>query len=674
MKYSLKWLNDYCAISVKPEELAHIITFLGLEVESIEEYKDDYILDVDVTPDMAHCLSMVGLAREIAIGTGGQFKIPKPKYKTETRDDPGIEVIVDNPDLCPLYIGRVIEGVTLGAGPGWMGERLEAAGMRPLDVIVDITNYVMLETGQPFHAFDKSKLAGGKIIIRRAKPGEPITLLDETELELCEDDLVIADAERPIAIAGVMGGIGSEIDANTEDIVLEIAHFEPTSVRRTAKRYDLATESSYRFERGVNPDGVLAASDRAVALFEELAGGTVIAPTATAGETDWPMLELALRTERVNTILGTRLTTDEVGDILNRLDMDVEPAKDGVLAVKPPGYRRDLTREIDIIEEVGRVYGFNEIDSTLPTDDFMPPFHIEREEIFNTIRDTLVGSGFYEAYTDGFTDAERLVRYGVAENAVAMQNPLSANLTHLRPAIWPMLAEVADRNGRYGETGVLLFELGTVFYGAKKAKLELYDIERKGVGEEVHLGLIGGGDYGDYHWQEGQTKIDFFFIKGVLARLSEALRLPEPIFDGEKVIIGDIAGTFRYVNVESLGYDLVAVELDITPLLKSGVAPFSSLEPIPRFPGVERDLALLVNATLPSAELIEALEGSDDTLESVGIFDLYEGKGIPGSKKSIGIRLRYRADDRTLTDEEANEARERALRIIDDKFNAELRQ
>jgi phenylalanyl-tRNA synthetase beta chain len=546
--------------------------------------------------------------------------------------------------------------------------------MRPLDVVVDVTNYVMLETGQPFHAFDKAKLAGGKIVIRRAKPGEHITLLDGAELELCEDDLIIADAERPIAIAGVMGGIGSEIDANTKDIVLEIAHFEPTSVRRTAKRYGLVTESSYRFERGVNPDGVVAASDRAVALFEELADGTILAPMAVAGETNWPMPRLELRTARTNAILGTALTTDEIGGILGKLDISVESARDGVLTAQPPGYRRDLTREIDLIEEVGRVYGFNEIESSLPTGKFMPPFHVDREEVFGVIRDTLVGCGFYEAYTDGFTDAERLERYGVADCAVALQNPLTSNLTHLRPAIWPMLAEVADRNGRHGETGVLFFELGTVFYAAKKAELGLYGIERKGVGEEVRLGIIGGGDYGDYYWQEGRTEIDFFFIKGVLARLSDSLRLPEPVFEGENVVMGDISGTFRTVNVENLACDLVAVELDITKLLKSGITPLSSLEPTPRFPGVERDLALLVNAAVPAAELIEALEGSDDNLESVGVFDLYEGKGIPSGKKSIGIRLRYRAEDRTLTDDETNQARGRALRILEDKFKAELRQ
>lgn len=674
MKYSLKWLNEYCPVSLPPGELAQIITDLGLEVENIEEQGDDYILDVDVTPDMAHCLSMAGLAGEIAAGTGQTLKLPQPGYKVAERDDPGVEVIVEDPDLCPLYVGRVVEGVNIGSGPDWMGKRLEATGMRPLDVIVDVTNYVMLETGQPLHAFDKAKLAGGKIVVRRAKKNEPITLLDGSELKLCIDDLVIADAERPIAIAGVMGGLGSEIDTSTKDLVLEIAYFEPTSVRRTAKRYGLATESSYRFERGTNPDGVVAASDRAVALFEELAGGTVVAPMAAAGETEWPMPEITLRVARTNLILGTDLTGEQITDILRSIYLELEQGKSGDLRVKPPGFRRDLLREIDLIEEVGRVYGFNKIEGTLPTGEFIPPFHINREEVFDKIRDVLVGGGFFEAYTNAFTDDEHLDKYGVSDNAIALQNPISSNMTHLRNAIWPMLAEIADSNGRYGETGALFFELGTIFFAAKKAKLGLYDVEREGVGEEVHLGIIGGGQYGDYHWQGAGANIDFFFIKGILHHLAVALNLPEPEYGDGQITIGPLSGEYRTINVENLPADLIAVELDITPLLESGIKPISSLKPVPRFPQVEHDLALLVDKDIPADDLTDAVRGSDENLADIGVFDMYQGKGIPGGKKSIGIRLRYRSEERTLTDEEVNDAREKALQILIEKFKAELRQ
>ncbi len=674
MKYSLKWLNEYCPVSIPPGELAQIITDLGLEVENIEKQGDDYILDVDVTPDMSHCLSVFGLAGEIAAGTKRPLKSQKPEYNEIKRDDPGIEVIVEDPNLCPLYVGRVVEGVNIDSGPDWMGKRLEAAGMRPLNVIVDVTNYVMLETGQPLHAFDRAKLKGGKIVVRRARKNEPITLLDGSELKLCTDDLVIADAERPIAIAGVMGGLGSEIDANTKDLVLEIAYFEPTSVRRTAKRYGLATESSYRFERGINPDGVVAASDRVVALFEELAGGAVIAPMAVAGETEWPMPEITLRVARTNLILGTDLTVEQISDILRSIYLGVEQDSNGDLRVKPPGFRRDLLREIDLIEEVGRVYGFNEIEGTLPTGEFMPPRHIIREEVFDRIRDVLVGGGFFEAYTNAFTDDEHLDKYGVSENAIALLNPISSNMTHLRNAIWPMLAEIADSNGRYGETGALFFELGTVFFTAKKTKLELYNVEREGVGEEVHIGIIGGGEYGDYHWQGAGAEIDFFFVKGILHHLADALNLPEPEYSDGKITVGPLSGEYRTINVENLPGDLITVELDITPLLKSGIKPISSLKPVPRFPRVERDLALLVDKDIPAEELTDAVRGTDENLAEVGVFDMYQGKGIPDGKKSIGIRLRYRSEERTLTDEEVNDAREKALQILIEKFKAELRQ
>ncbi len=673
MKYSLKWLNDYCATSLPPEELAQIVTDLGLEVENIDEHGYDYILDIDVTPDMAHCLSMIGLAGEIAAGTDQPLTLPVSEYKEEKRDDPGIEVIVDDPDLCPLYVARVVEDVKIGPGPVWMGERLEAAGMRPLDVVVDVTNYVMLETGQPLHAFDKAKLKGGKIIVRRARENELITLLDGSELKLCTDDLVIADAERPIAIAGVMGGLGSEIDDSTKDLVLEIAYFEPTSVRRTAKRYGLATESSYRFERGTNPDGVIAASDRAVALFTELAGGKVIDPMAASGETEWPMAEISLRPNRVNLVLGTDLSSDGICDTLRSIYFEAEPTRNGDINVKPPGYRRDVTREIDLIEEVGRVYGYNRIESTLPTGEFLPPFHIEREEVFGKIKEVLTGSGFFEAYTNGFTDEEHLDKYGVSGNAVGLLNPISSNMTHLRNAIWPMLAEIADSNARYGQPGALFFELGTIFYAANKAKLELYDVEHDGVGEEVHLGIIGGGQYGDYHWQGALAKIDFFFIKGILDDLAGALNLPGPEFRDGKISMGPLSGEYRSVKIENLPDKLIAVELDITSLLKTGIKPISSLKSVPRFPGVERDLALLVDRSVPAEELIDAVRESDPNLIEVGIFDMYQGKGIPSGKKSIGIRLRYRAEERTLTDEEVNEARENALGILEKKYQAELR-
>jgi phenylalanyl-tRNA synthetase beta chain len=691
MKYSLNWIKDFCDVTSPPEELSYRLLMLGFEVEGVEEVGGDTVLSVDITPNRADCLSIQGLAREIAFACGTEFK-PRELEPDEKPGDPGVEVIIEAADLCPRYMARAVTGVKNGPGPGWMGERLEAVGLRPIDILVDATNYVQLEVGQPLHAFDRAKIRGGKIIVRRAKPGERMLLLDETELELSPDDLVIADIEGPIALAGVMGGAGSEVGPDTTGVIIECAYFEPKAIRRTSKRYGVETESSYRFERGVDPAGIPYAADRTAKLMVEYAGGTVIAPSIDAGQTNWPMPTVSLRPSRANMLIGCDLSPGVMRNMLERLYMVVEEKRSDTLAVTPPTFRRDIERETDLIEEVARAYGYDRVEPKLTAGEPPPPEHLEKEEVEDRLRELMVGAGFYEVYTNSFTPARGAAEGGRdPDEAVAVANPISAVHTHLRREIWPQLIEVAEYNGRQGEKGVVFFELGTVFEPSKKWKSEFLGLERPGLSEYYHLAAVAGGTPSEENWQGEVWVVDFFLVKGALENLAEYFELGDVVITevpGSEagktpprsgvsgvwgVEAGACCGRIYELELEYINGKSYAFELDITPVVARGLPATVKFEPPRRFPYVERDLALSVEANLPAGDLLRVLDGSDVLLESVGIFDVYEGKGVSAGKKSIGVRLRYRADDRTLTDEEANERREQALKLLKSKFDLELR-
>jgi phenylalanyl-tRNA synthetase beta chain len=690
MKYSLNWIKDFCDVTLSLEELSYSLLTLGFEIEGVEDANGDTVLIVEVTPNRADCLSMRGFAREVAVACGTEFK-PLTLGLDETAGDPGVEVVIEDPDLCPRYMARAVTGVKNGPGPDWMGRRLEAVGLRPIDILVDATNYVQLEVGQPLHAFDRAKIRGAKIIVRRAKAAEKMLLLDETELELSPDDLVIADVEGPIALAGVMGGAGSEVGPDTTDVIIECAYFDPKTIRRTSKRYGVETESSYRFERGVDPAGIPYAANRAAGLMAEYAAGTVIAPAIDAGQTDWVMPAVTLRPSRANMLIGCELSADETQDVLEKLYMTVDTEGADALAVTPPTFRQDIERETDLIEEVARAYGYDRVKSKLTAGEPPPPEHLAKEEVEDKLRDLMVRAGFYEVYTNSFVPPRSAGGEDGSESLVSVVNPISAVHTHLRREILPQLVEVAEYNGRQGEPGVMLFELGTVFEPAEKWESEFLDLARAGVSEYYHLAAIGGGTPGEADWEGEARRVDFFSLKGVLETLAAYFELGDVVITAAAgtgtggtpagleitgvwdVKTGGCGGRIFELKLEYVSGKSYCFELDVTPVVAAGTPAVGKFEPPRRFPYVERDLALLVDANLPAGELMEVLKGYDQLLESVRIFDVYEGKGIPEGKKSVGIRLRYRADDRTLTDEEVNERRAEALERLKSKFDLEIR-
>lgn len=662
MKYSLKWLRDYCPANVPAQKLAAQLTTVGLEVESLARVNDDVIFDVDVVPVRSDCLSMIGLAREISFLTGAPLTLP-PVFIKEVHipQEFSVEVDLVDKDLCPRYSARIVIDLRLGPSPPWLVERLEAAGVRSLNNVVDITNFVNLEMGQPLHAFDLAKIRGRKLVIRRAAAGEKLALIDDRELALSPEDLVIADAEGPVALAGVMGGRDSEVSPSTEAVVIESAHFNPVNVRRTARRYGLSTESSYRFERGTDPTATLDAANRAAALMAELAGGTVLGPPADEGQTEWSRPAIVLRPARANMLIGTSLTGEDMAVLLRRLYFDVGLDRMENLVISPPSYRRDVNVEIDVVEEVARAYGYDKVEATLPGGRPPPPVRIPREDFERAAREVLTAAGFAEVYTPSFTNPEQLAAYGLpADAAVPVANPTVSQFSRLRPALWPALAETATRNGRLGAPSVLIFEIGTVFEPA----------ETGGVVERPHLAVLAAGESAPRHWSRQPAPVDLFFIKGVAEALAQAFGVTAK-WEGESFLLGEAAGTYIRAPLEPFGEGHV-VELDVAPLYGCAEPP-RRYHPISRYPSVMRDLALVVGEDKAAVDVVAALRESNALVCDVSVFDVFTGEGIPAGRKSLGVRIRYRADDRTLTDDEVNAAREEAIKVAAERFGATLR-
>jgi phenylalanyl-tRNA synthetase beta chain len=663
MKYSLTWLRDYCPANVPADILARQLTAVGFEVESFARVGDDVVFDVDVVPVRNDCLSMVGLAREISFLTGAPLTLP-PVFIKEVHipKEFSADVELVAQDLCPRYSARIVTDVRVGASPPWLAQRLEAVGVRSLNAVVDITNFVNLETGQPLHAFDLAKLRGRKLVIRRAAAGEKIVLIDDRELALCDEDLVIADAEGPVALAGVMGGRDSEVSSSTEAVVIESAHFDPVSIRRTARRYGISTESSYRFERGTDPTATLATADRAAALMAELAGGTVLGPPADKGQTEWSRPAIVLRPARANLLLGTTLRGEEMAVLLRRLYFDVGLDRMENLVISAPPYRRDVNTEIDVVEEVARAYGYDDIEATLPAGRPPVPAHVPREEFERAAREILTAAGFAEVYTPSFTNPEKLAAFGLdGEAAVAVANPTVSQFSHLRPALWPELAEIADRNGRLGAPSALVFEIGTVFGPGEKGR----------VVERHHVAALAAGEAGPRHWSRPPPRADFFFAKGVAEALAEAFGVPLH-WEKDRFKLGEAEGRYFRVPLEPFGEGHV-VEFDGGPLYSSAAAPARRYRPVSRFPSVVRDVALVIDDGTAAGDVVAALRDSSDLVREVSVFDVFTGEGLPPGRKSLGIRIRYQADDRTLTDEEANAAREKGLTAVAERFGATLR-
>ena len=655
----------------------------GFAVEGIDGSGDDAVIDFEVTANRPDCLSVIGLAREISTAYGVPLREPAeggphgeghPSLAPlSAADRTEVAVVLEDPALGPRYAGAVAD-VTVGPSPAWMQARLKSAGVRPISNVVDITNYVLLELGQPMHAFDLAKIGGAEIRVRRARAGERITTLDGQARTLSPEMLVIADATVPIAVAGVMGGAESEVGAATRTIVFESASFNANSVRRTSKMLGLKTEASTRFERGVDPNLPLVAMQRACALLEATGAGRARGQVVDAYPAVVAPRQLRLRRARLSGLLGVTVPDADVTRLLGSLGFGLARGDDGWI-VSVPTRRVDVLREVDVIEEVARHYGFDRIPATFPPLRVAPPPADPRIAQARHLRSVLTGAGFFEAVTFGFIGEAAAATFAAAGDVATIANPLSETFAVLRPSALPGLLDALAHNRRREQRDVRLFEAGNVF--------------SKAGGERRSLALAWTGASNLPHWSGAAAEVSFFDMKGAVERVCRALRVEatttphvEPwlvagqtaaLVSGEQHL--GVLGRLSSAIAERHGLpgdDAVFVaEIDLDAAGAVADRRDTRVVALPRFPSVTRDVAMLVNDTLPAAALRATIRrAAPPSLADVREFDRYQGKGVPEGKVSLALRLTFRAADRTLTDGEVQAAMDAVIAALASEHGA----
>lgn len=684
MKISYNWLKEYIKDLPEPYKFAEKLTMSGLEVEGIGEVRveaglKDYILDINVTPNRPDCLSIIGVAREVSALTGKSFKEKGFRVKEAGRDIRGfITVKVLDPDLCPRYTARVVKGVTIGPSPDWLKTRLEVLGIRPINNVVDITNYVMLEYGQPLHAFDYNLIADKRIEVRRAKKGEEITTLDSVRRPLEEGDLVICDGKGPVALAGVMGGKESEVKGDTRDILLESAFFLPKGIRRTSKAMGLTTESSYRFERGVDRDGVVKALDRVAMLVSQVAGGSIAKGYIDVYPDPYKPPPIELRVERVNAILGRGLQGKEIKDQLRGLGIILKPSKKrGVFIAVPPSFRVDISREIDLIEEIARLTGYDRIATTLPRACLTPSRRTKAQVLEAMMRDILTSNGFLEVINYSFISPS--LQRITGEGAIRLLNPLTEEQSIMRGSLIPSLLNTLRYNINRKNTDIRVFEIRKVF----ATKDGFCEEERRASG--LISGLRGG------RWNIIKEEVDFYDVKGVVEVLLEGIGCEGVAFIPREDIpylhpgrgcnvvvkgkdIGVLGGIHPAIlDGLDIGQPVYIFELDVDTLMDLAFG-YKTFKPLPIYPAVVRDVAVVIDKGVPSQMILEAIKSmGTKVIEDVSVFDVYCGRGIPEGKRGMAFRIVYRSGEKTLTDEEVNTIHQQVVKGLMDRFGAELR-
>jgi phenylalanyl-tRNA synthetase beta chain len=664
------WLSEIVRVPGDPDSIAREIALRGFEVAAVEHGRLP-VIDFEITANRPDCLSHLGLAREASTIWNLPLQAP-PRAALDGSGPDLVDVRLDAPDLCPRYCAQVFD-VTIGPSPSWLADRLEAAGVRPISNIVDVTNYVMLEMGQPTHAFDIERLEGKALVIRRARDGERMTTLDGVERKLDAGMLLIADAARGAAVAGVMGGRDSEIGPKTARIVLESAWFEPASVRRTSTRIGLKTEASIRFERGADIDAAPAAIARVAALFERIGAGRPAGPLVDRYPSPRAQKRVTLRSARIARVLGMDVPQDSVARILTPLGFDVEWAdiERGAWDVGVPSFRVDVSREIDLIEEVGRHYGFDRLPATFPaltTPQAPPDVQIARDR---NVRRVLHAAGFSEAVTFAFIERAAAIPFcapGVEPAAIA--NPLSEKFAVLRPSLIPGLLDACVHNRRRERRDVRLFETGSLFTAG-------------GEGRAVAFAWCGAASAP--HWSAQTRTVDFFDIKGIVEELAAGAGVvveytasdcpflaPGRAAEARLVegnvrlgVFGQLLPSIAEARGFSANEELYAGEIDLITLAGGGGREDFRAAPLPRFPSIVRDLSLLVDEALPAAAVRGTIRSeAPATLASIIEFDRYQGKGVPEGQISLSLRLTFRAPDRTLTDDEVQAATERIVEAL----------
>ncbi|MFZ0565454.1 MAG: phenylalanine--tRNA ligase subunit beta [Chlamydiales bacterium] len=671
MKIPFSWLKEYFPDLPSPEEVAETLTLLGLEVEAIDTKEGESILEIALTPNLAHAASLQGVAREL--GAVWQKKPLFPKLSSVEEQEARIEnetsVRVENSEACPRYACRLIKDVSVGPSPEWLKKRVEHCGVRSVNSIVDITNLVLLERGHPLHAFDFDKLEEKRIWLRHAKRGETLVTLDNKTHELSEEILLICDGKKPVAIAGVMGSLNTEVDDKTQSILLESAFFEPKQVRRSSKETGIQTEASYRFERGADPNGVLEALDRAASLICEIAGGKVLKGVIDTQKSPFPPVVTQCRLARLNQILGTKLSMSEVETIFRSLGLSIRSLKGDIIEASIPTYRHDIHHEIDLIEEAARLYGFNHIHQKKRASyrsGLLPhgwAFSFER-----TLRKILMGEGLQEFLTCDLispSEAELITPHDLAHSLIPLLNPHSLDQSVLRPSLLPGLLSTVKHNIDHEIHSIAGFEVGRIHIKSK----EKYQ-------EPSVVSIILTGKVATPHWQTKPIDVDFFHLKGMVENLLEGLKIEKTQFvfsrhehfhpgrqasihinDLEIGIMGAVHP--RILKKIGIAQPVFFAEMNIEDL-KQAIKPKIEMTPLPLYPASSRDWTFTLHESYPMEDVFTLIEKrGSELLESVSLLDVYQSENLGCEWKNVTLRFIYRDREKTVSFQEIEKEHDR---------------
>lgn len=641
----------------------------------------DTVLELGLTPNRSDAMSMLGVAYEVGAILSEDIKLPELDY-TESAEKAAdyLNLRVDAPAENPMYVAKVVKNVKVTESPLWLQQRLMAAGVRPHNNVVDVTNYILMEYGQPLHAFDYDRLGTGEIVVRLANEGEKITTLDDKERTLNAKNLVITNGKEPVAVAGVMGGLNSEVHDGTTTVVIESAYFEGLSVRYTSKDLGLRSDASARFEKGLDPNRVIPAAERAAKLLAELAGGEVLAGSVVFDELDKTPSKVIVSPDFINARLGMKISLDDMVSILKRLKFDVETAN-GMLYVDAPTRRQDIKIEEDIVEEIARLYGYDEIPATMPIGESTPGGLTTYQAKRRIVRSYLESAGLYQALTYSLTSEALSQKYAIETASVTkLLMPMSEERSTLRQSLIPHLVEAASYNiARQADT-VALYEVDSVFLGLTEEGLPL---------EEEHVAAVITGKWVDHAWQGEHKQVDFFVLKGIVEGLFDRLGLADAVTYERATVDGLHPGRTASVLLNGNRIGLIGqlhpteqkasglketyvMEMNLAAILDASIEALVYV-PVPRFPSMSRDIALVVDRSTAAADLEAIIRQAGGTLlKDVRVFDLYEGDKMEEGKKSVAFSLQYFEPERTLTDEEVVAAHEEVLKALAEA-NAQIR-
>lgn len=668
MKILLSWLRDYVETGLSAEEIAGILSDVGLSCEGVKSFDNDVVIDVEITSNRGDCLSYIGIARELAAATGKELKIPNVKLDESSKKVAEFATVeIAEPDLCSRYTARIIEGVKVQPSPDWLKNRLEAVGLRSVNNVVDATNYAMIETGQPPHAFDYKKINNGKIIVRKAKAGEQLISIDGSKCQLTADMLIIADPQGPVAIAGVMGGADTEVSDATETVLLEDAYFDPLSVRRTSRKLSLPSESAFRFERTVDIETVDWASKRTAQLITQVAGGKVAKGVVDIYPKKPAQKEVTLRLTRLNKVLGVEIPPQKAVEILSGLSFQPQQ-KDDLINCTVSSWRSDIYREIDLIEEVARLYGYNRIPAEQKIQIQVVPVD-SRQKLAESIGAYLNGCGFYETITVGFVDssaAELFVGDCSEHLGVKDESRKSANL--LRRMLLPSLFIVLKTNLNAKNTPCRIFEIADTFVPAGKAGTLPIEKTKLAITCDSNFPLLRGVVDGLIKNINRDAEVVFEPAELLWAETGAQIIVNSQLVGVAGIVSQAVKDKFDFKDVT-----LSAAELDFELLSALQTGPVK-VKPIPRFPAIERDLSIIIAEYVRWADIAAAVnKKSPNELEDVRFVGVYRGKGIPAGKKSLTLSLRFRDEDGTLTHETVDRLQADIVKSLTKSTGAKLR-